>query len=98
MSRKKSSKWVAFIITILFIGISAIPSIAVNETIRNEKVDSGNTIYVNVNNTKGPWDGTIEHPYQYIQDGVDNANQGDTVYVFSGIYDFQYAYRSRKNT
>ncbi len=43
-------------------------------------------VYVDDDNTGGPWDGTIEHPYQYIQDGVDNANAGDTVYVFSGFY------------
>lgn len=45
-----------------------------------------NTIYVDDNNTVGPWDGTLDHPYQYIQDGVDNANNGDTVYVFNGNY------------
>ncbi len=45
-----------------------------------------NIIYVDDSNTEGPWDGTLEHPYQFIQDGIDNANSGDTVYVFSGIY------------
>ena len=44
-------------------------------------------IYVDDDNTQGPWDGTLEHPYQYIQDGIDNANEGDTIYVFSGLYD-----------
>ena len=43
-------------------------------------------IYVDDDNTEGPWDGTQEHPYQFIQDGIDNANDGDVVFVFSGTY------------
>lgn len=44
------------------------------------------TIYVDDDNTEGPWDGTIDHPYQHIQDGVDNANWDDKVFVFNGTY------------
>lgn len=44
------------------------------------------TIYVNANNTEGPWDGTIEHPYQHIQDGVDVSTEDKTVHVIKGIY------------
>jgi len=44
------------------------------------------TIYVNWNNTQGPWDGSLEHPFQRIQDGINNAKDNDTVYVFSGLY------------
>jgi len=46
----------------------------------------GEIIYVDDDNTEGPWNGTIEYPYQYIQDGIDNASCGDTAYVYSGIY------------
>lgn len=45
-----------------------------------------NTIFVDDDNTYGPWNGTIEYPYQYIQDGVDDAGYGDTVFVFNGLY------------
>jgi len=44
------------------------------------------TIYVDDDNTGGPWDGTMEHPYQYIQDGINNAATDDTIYVFNGLY------------
>ncbi|MCX6665090.1 MAG: right-handed parallel beta-helix repeat-containing protein [Euryarchaeota archaeon] len=43
-------------------------------------------IYVDDNNTVGPWNGTIEYPFRYIQDGINAANPGDTVYVFNGTY------------
>lgn len=43
-------------------------------------------IYVDDDNTSGPWDGTLEHPYQYIQDGIDHAATDDTVFVLAGTY------------
>lgn len=49
-------------------------------------ITGNNIIYVDDDNTGGPWDGTLEHPYQFIQDGIDNASSGDTVFVFKGMY------------
>ena len=46
----------------------------------------GTILYVDNNNTGGPWDGTPAHPYQYIQDGIDNATAHDTVYIYNGTY------------
>lgn len=43
-------------------------------------------IFVDDDNVNGPWDGTREHPYQCIQDGIDNAFDGYTVYVLNGTY------------
>jgi parallel beta-helix repeat protein len=49
-------------------------------------VNAGITIYVDDDNTIGPWDGTLANPYQKIQEGVNAAIDGDTVYVFAGSY------------
>ena len=43
-------------------------------------------IYVDDDNTGGPWYGTEEFPYQYIQDGIDSATDIDIVLVAEGAY------------
>ena len=45
------------------------------------------TVFVDDNNTAGPWIGTWYHPYQTIQSALDNASDDDTVFVFNGTYD-----------
>jgi len=55
-------------------------------TIESEIVNAATTTYVDDDNTLGPWDGTLINPYQTIQDGVNNAIDGDTVFVFNGNY------------
>jgi len=47
---------------------------------------SENIIYVDDDNTAGPWNGTLSNPYQYIQDGINAANESDTINVYSGTY------------
>lgn len=44
------------------------------------------TIYVDDNNTAGSWDGTFEHPYQNITQGLKHASDNDTIFVLSGTY------------
>ncbi|MDH7506610.1 MAG: pectinesterase family protein [Candidatus Thermoplasmatota archaeon] len=45
-----------------------------------------NIIYVDDNNTNGPWDGSIQHPFQYIHQAINNSTDKDLIYVFSGVY------------
>ncbi len=47
---------------------------------------NGNIIYVNCNNTEGPWNGTWEHPFRRIRDGIGGSAPGDTVFVCRGTY------------
>ncbi len=44
------------------------------------------TIYVDDDNTNGPWDGSQQHPYQHVQEGINHAEYGDTVFVNNGYY------------
>jgi len=44
------------------------------------------SIYVDDDNSNGPWDGTIDHPYKLIQDAIDAAHQKDTITVSKGYY------------
>jgi len=50
------------------------------------EMQESSIIYVDDDNTHGPWDGTLEHPYNSVQDGIDNASAGDTVFVKTGQY------------
>ncbi len=43
-------------------------------------------IYVDDDNILGPWLGTPEFPFQFIQDGIDYTVDGDTVLVMPGTY------------
>ena len=67
-------KWLAVGIILLFVGVTIAPAIAQT----TEKQSSrGNWLYVG---GSGPGN------YSRIQDAIDNTTDGDTIYVFPGIY------------
>lgn len=43
-------------------------------------------VYVDNKNIEGPWDGSKEHPYKTINEGMNAAYEGWTVYVKNGTY------------
>lgn len=45
-----------------------------------------NTIYVDDDNTEGPWLGTKDQPYCYLDDALDVAENGNTIFVCNGTY------------
>jgi len=58
--------------------------------ISSGKISSNKIIYVDDDNINGPWDGTEEHPYLTIYDGINVSTDNDTVMVLNGIYhDFE---------
>jgi parallel beta-helix repeat protein len=79
-------KCLAVGIILLFVGTGIIPAIAQDTKTPSPSTSFGTTIYVDDSNMLGPWDGTLEHPYQHIWQGVNNAHENDTVFVFNGIY------------
>lgn len=79
------------IINILLIVVIA-PVNALYDGEYKSKIITPITIFVDDDNIQGPWDGTLEHPYRTIIDGIDNASEGDTVFVFNGLYSNEYIY------
>ena len=98
MNKQRSllSKTLVVIVIILFIGIYAQPTIAIRKN-NHSPINTGETLYVDDDNTEGPWDGTINHPFKKIKDGLDNASDGDTVFVFSGSYNEAVRIRNQIN-
>jgi len=66
-------------IILLFVGAGVIPSMGgtVVDKKSNQPISNGNTLYVG---------GSGPNNYTTIQDAIDNATNGDTVFVYSGIY------------
>jgi len=77
---------IAFIITILLLttGTQALTTkySKINEF---EKLNTS-IIFVDKNNTIGPWDGTYNNPYNNIQKGINAAEKGNIVFIVNGKY------------
>jgi len=58
----------------------------ITPSIQTQKTDNNSVIFVDDDNTLGPWDGSIEHPFFFIQDAINAAIPYDTIFIFNGIY------------
>ena len=76
---KIMKEWKAIGILFLFV----LPAVT---CIKSVGISTLDVLYVDDDNVDGPWDGTSDHPYQHIQDAIDNASDGDTIFVFRGTY------------
>lgn len=78
--KKKNRKnlGLAIGIILLFVGTSIIPSIAQNTEETASVVSRGSWLYVGGN---GPGN------YSRIQDAIDNASDGDSIFIFNGEYE-----------
>ena len=76
---KMNRRHLALLISLILLLVS-INLVAVGE------YDSSVVVYVDDDNVNGPWDGSFEHPYQHIQDGIDNSDDMGIVFVRSGMY------------
>ena len=45
-----------------------------------------NILYVDDDNIQGPWDGTIDNPFNNIGKAIDIAQNQDHIYIFDGTY------------
>ena len=79
MNNSLIRKELVFGIIILFVGAGVLPSMAI--TVADKKsynpIYDSNILYVG---------GTGEGNYTTIQDAIDNASTGDTVFVYNGTY------------
>lgn len=78
-------KFISLLITSIFILSNYLIINSVDGYVELQNTNKG-IIYVDDDNKEGPWNGTLEFPFRYIQDAIDNATEGDIIYVFEGIY------------
>ena len=77
----KNHKYAYFSILSIFL-IIAVQSINCNSYCIFDK----KTIFVDINNLSGIYDGTINYPFKSISDAIQYAKEYDTVFLFNGIY------------
>ena len=78
----KNKRIITVLLTLIFIN-SLFSSINI---LSAEQFNDENTIYVDDDNTIGPWDGSMSHPFQTINDALAVSTDSSSIYIFSGTY------------
>jgi len=73
-----------FSISILIILLTTSANIVSSIKITN--LEQTSTIYVDDDNTIGPWLGTTNHPYNMINQALENITSTSNIFVFNGTY------------
>lgn len=76
---------VSIVVILILLSSSFFPAAALPDR-GTDGPSTKHTIYVDDDNTYGPWNGSYEYPYQTISDGIQQAANDDLVFVFNGIY------------
>jgi len=83
----------AILVTILSILLTVSSSQVFSLNISNKEnefnIFNTDIIFVDKNNTEGPWEGSIDHPFQNISEAIIKAKNGDIIYVLNGTYQEQ---------
>jgi len=77
MKKEWLVKTLAIGVVVLFIGAGVVSAFNINSVNESKPMNNGNTLYVG---------GSGEGNYTKIQDAIDNASDGDTVFVYNGLY------------
>ncbi len=94
---QKSISFLSFLFVFFLLSSNTVLSITQTEQKNISPVlKTGRTIYVDDDAALGG-NGSIEHPFKYINEGIQNAVPGYTVYVFSGIYINEIVYIEKEN-
>jgi len=80
---KKNLYAIIVLISIIFLSTQIT---ALENNTKNLKKFEYDIIFVDKNNTIGPWDGTIHNPYQKINDAISNSENKDIIYILGGEY------------
>jgi len=54
--------------------------------VSSDNLSINNIVYVDDDNTEGPWDGTNENPYLYIWQAIENSSKDYQIYIYHGLY------------
>ncbi|MBD3230462.1 MAG: hypothetical protein GF329_19945 [Candidatus Lokiarchaeota archaeon] len=73
-------------LSLIFVLFIFLLSLTVSSIVAIDFENNNLIIYVDDDNTQGPWDGTIDYPFQFIQDGINASENGYQVFIFNGTY------------